>query len=317
MGGGDQREHRDEEGGRDRRRRRHHHKRHHRSHRHEDGGNHPDSGDDEPSKRRRHTKHKHRHREGGPESAVPKAAEEARVDMASVAPIREDDYFLKNPEFCTWLVSSRSLYFSELSGNEARKHFADFVAVWNAGGLPARFYAGFDAGFAVPRTRPTKQAVSEHAIREERIKARKHELVAARESQAEAREALRRGQKADRRKAAQDQRARLEEMFPKATGRDALAEKRAASRAFHKEREQDQGGGFGDYTDAQLMGGSDSFAAAKAHQSRRQEHRKHNREMRRLEVSEKVARYQAAEDQKLDQFRALIQAGPIKIPKRT
>ena len=90
-----------------------------------------------------------------------------------------------------------------------------------------------------------------------------------------------------------------------------------SNQVFYEWIKMPDSSGFGDYTDAQLMGGSDSFAAAKAHQSRRQEHRKHNREMRRLEVSEKVARYQAAEDQKLDQFRALIQAGPIKIPKRT
>jgi len=221
-----------------------------------------------------------------------------------VEPLGAEDYFAKNPEFCVWLVEARGLYFSELSAAEARGLFEGaFLGEWNGRRLAEKFYRGVPGGVGVPRVRPSaagggpsgrswgKSDGGGGGSREERRRERK------------------RAERAEREK--------LEEMFPRATGRDALREKRAAARVEGRARAASPdlvaavpGGGAGG-----LMGGGDSFSEAVAKQRQRQGRRQ---EARREQVSAKLKAHQAAEDAKMAQFRAILaqQQGGGGIPKR-
>ena len=73
-----------------------------------------------------------------------------------------------------------------------------------------------------------------------------------------------------------------------------------------------------DVSQADLMGQSNnSFAEALKRENSKKDAFRSRKEIKRLEMEEKLVKYKAAEDEKLNQFRALIQAGPIKIKKRT
>ena len=71
--------------------------------------------------------------------------------LSQVNSISEDDYFAKNAEFTTWLKEQRQLFFNDLSAEETRRLFAEFVEAWNARRLPAKLYAGV-TGSAMRRT---------------------------------------------------------------------------------------------------------------------------------------------------------------------
>ena len=132
----------------------------------------------------------------------------------SVVPIAKDDYFLKNPEFCVWLVENQGKYFGELSSDEARKEFRAFVEEWNESKSDAKFYEGAvsSGGIKVPRTRPANQVVNELKIREGQIKERRAFLLDERERQHSSREDQRRRGKEDRRKRNRENKELLEEM---------------------------------------------------------------------------------------------------------
>ena len=55
-------------------------------------------------------------------------------------PISEDDYFMKNHEFATWLKHVHKTYFTDLLAEKARALFKDFVKSWNKSELPRSFY---------------------------------------------------------------------------------------------------------------------------------------------------------------------------------
>ena len=65
------------------------------------------------------------------------------------------------------------------------------------------------------------------------------------------------------------------------------------------------------------VGGGDSFAEARAREARRTDNRARRREEKKLEMEEKLERHKEEEEAKLDQFRALLAQGPIKIRKRS
>lgn len=65
--------------------------------------------------------------------------------------ISEEDYFARNAEFSTWLKEKRQLFFNDLSAEETRRLFADFVQAWNGRKLPAKYYGGL-VGSSMRRT---------------------------------------------------------------------------------------------------------------------------------------------------------------------
>ncbi len=104
--------------------------------------------------------------------------------------------------------------------------------------------------------------------------------------------------------------------FPKATGRDALREKKAASRSIARERERSPDG-MGAIPESRLMGGGDDFAEAKRREQARHARRNEARERKRLDLDDKLTKYEQEEEKKMDQFRAMLAQGPIKIKKRS
>ncbi len=65
-----------------------------------------------------------------------------------------------------------------------------------------------------------------------------------------------------------------------------------------------------------MMGGDDSFAAAKAREAKQGEWQRNKQLVRREDLSHRVAAAQAKEDEKMAAFRALANQGPITIAKR-
>lgn len=256
----------------------------------------------------------------GAAAAAAAAAEDAAgpplVPLSSVAPITDDDYFARNAEFSSWLRDTQRTFFSDLTTEEARARFAGFVAVWNAGRLPPKFYTGAAAG-AAQRTGfkwgfsgagsggAERTALGLAAAEEERAALQ----AAARQADRDAGRAITQRQR--------DQgQSYLDELMPKAgSAREAKGDARAARRADARDRDASPDvarvAGGGD-----VMGGDDSFQAARARESKRQEGRSRQQAVRREETVGRLAVAQAAEDAKLERFRALLASGPIQIAKR-
>ena len=92
---------------------------------------------------------KRRSRSGSSSSSSSSSSDEKRDDADApphasfpIAPIGDDDYFLKNHELSAWLRATRGVYFTSLSAADARAAFRDFVQLWNTRQLPRRLYEG-------------------------------------------------------------------------------------------------------------------------------------------------------------------------------
>ncbi|CAN6684263.1 unnamed protein product [Malus baccata var. baccata] len=79
-------------------------------------------------------KHKSKHHKGD------------RLSKIDFQELSNDDYFLKNNEFSTWLKEEKDVFFSDLSSESARQLFADFVKVWNKQKLESKYYEGIASG---------------------------------------------------------------------------------------------------------------------------------------------------------------------------
>jgi hypothetical protein len=112
-------------------RHRHHRHRHHR-HRH-----HPRDEDRPSSSHKSHHRSRSHHSRAG-------SPGRARLDrLPHDAPfLEEDDYYERAREFRAWLASTRRPKFGDMSGEEAREHFREFVSQWNSGGIPDEYYLG-------------------------------------------------------------------------------------------------------------------------------------------------------------------------------
>ena len=248
---------------------------------------------------------------------LPHGDEPPTSSTASIPPnqrIGRDDYFLKSNEYIAWLSERKGILFSELGSDEAHRVFeVDFVREWNSGGLRPAYYAGL---IQAPVKRTSHKWAFEGSLASHGggglgafLDDKKANLHSKFESDRQ-----------ERRKDARDQRDRLEEMLPKATGRDAVIEKKMARREEARARDASPdrgylpGGG-----DVMGMGGDDSFAAAKAREARQEEWRRNKQLVKREELSAKLASAQAKEDEKMQMFRQMLQqqGGPITIAKRT
>ncbi|GAX79248.1 hypothetical protein CEUSTIGMA_g6688.t1 [Chlamydomonas eustigma] len=230
-----------------------------------------------------------------------------------------DDYFVKAPEFMTWLQEYRQQHFNDLTTEEARSLFSDsFVSEWNSGRLASKYYQGL---VQAPAKRTAHQwsfnqggpASTTGAATSSRNDLRGMSAYIAdnRDREMEARQLDRAGRKRE----AGLHKDYLDEILPKATGRDALIEKKVARREESKARESSPdraylpGGG-------DIMGEDDSFAAAKAREARREESFRNRSLLKKEELSQRLSEAQAAEDAKMAGFRALLAQGPITIAKR-
>ena len=55
-------------------------------------------------------------------------------------------------QFSEWLRLKQGLLFNDLTSEQSRSHFVEFVEDWNARALPARYYKGV-AGTTLRRTK--------------------------------------------------------------------------------------------------------------------------------------------------------------------
>ena len=125
----------------DKKRRRHHKEK--KSHREEKESRHGER------KKEKHRKHSRRERStsdssGGRAERADSESEASLLPPGAPPPplLTQDDYFLRNIEFCFWLRREGKGYFTELSSTEARRLFVDFCGAWNARSLPRKVYAG-------------------------------------------------------------------------------------------------------------------------------------------------------------------------------
>lgn len=114
---------------------------------------------------------------------------------------------------------------------------------------------------------------------------------------------------AEAKRARRDAKERLEELAPRATGRDALREKRAAvresNRSFAARKDEDFLGGMtrGDEFGG---GGRDEYAQALAARRRARERRDARRGVDPAAMAARVGAYQAREAERMSQFQELV-----------
>ncbi|KAI8917811.1 hypothetical protein DFJ77DRAFT_457918 [Powellomyces hirtus] len=254
--------------------------------------------------------------------------------------LTEDDYFAKSTEFQTWLRIDKKKYFNDLSGRSAREYFVKFAKRWNKGKLEKRYYDGIVSSDvpAAERTRhqwkfknidesemltaqDSVHALTQSSEQFARPLTREEQKNRA-EAEARPRTGLEKDEELDRaersrlmkRKEHRDSRKHhemvLDELVPKATGREAQLEKKRATNQYHRqERDLDV-----EIPDSDLMGtnsgptGDSSLAAYKRVQERRDERRNMARDEKAQAMAGKVSAYQAKEDQTLAMFKQMAQS---------
>lgn len=191
-----------------------------------------------------------------------------------------DEYYARAREFRAWLAE-HDKYLDEMSSNDARRNFGRFVRRWNDARLRDVYYAGT---VEAPRTRhrwfsgrgsmspPRKPAAERKSASPPRTTANRRSASPPRKTagdrqyeREQAHDAAQRAAKAERRVARRETKEWIEEQAPRATGRDALHEKRREKAASHRamaERHQlDDDVADGMSTDA-LLGTGSSFQDA-------------------------------------------------------
>mmetsp|Transcript_13542 Transcript_13542/g.18744 ORF Transcript_13542/g.18744 Transcript_13542/m.18744 type:complete len:338 (-) Transcript_13542:139-1152(-) len=209
-------------------------------------------------------------------------------------PISKKDYFNKSTEFRVWL-QARKKFLDDLSREKTNKLFEKFTSKWNSGSLPDNLYEGIN------RTQLESSALTKHkwSFVKKLGDKEKFELARLRDDvdtdnqrqsfQANAltrtcdlpvssrgktgpmrkqetpydREMRRKTEKKERRDYQKHKDMVMEELVPKATGREALIEKRKQKGAYARAGAQ-RDDSVAAVPDSQLMGGSSDFHAAVA-----------------------------------------------------
>jgi len=185
------------------------------------------------------------------------------------------------------------------------------VRRWNQGRLPAKYYAGLVTapvrrtphvwGFEKSGAGTSVRAGGTEAFLSDQ-KARGFEQ--------------RMEHKQERKRHAAEQREALDELLPRASGRDAIIENKLARREETRARDASPDRAFIPGGGGDMLGGDDSFAAAKAREARSKAMHNSRHMVKREALMARVADEQAKEDAKMAQFRALLGQGPITIAKR-
>ncbi|OQR93298.1 hypothetical protein ACHHYP_02676 [Achlya hypogyna] len=242
--------------------------------------------------------------------------------------ISRDDYFEKAREFRVWLKTDKNVYFEDLTSEDAMKHFDKFVRRWNDGKLDRMYYTGIPQHVleSVQRTKhkwgfvknlndserlhlaSTKDTVdittnkstsSKESYRNEPAQSkpsssRSRQINDDSDSDIEDR---RKREKAERKKYHKHKDSVMEELAPKATGREATIEKKrekAATLHGAARQKEDSKDGL-DLSEDFLMGGTDDFHA-------RVQRRKAAIDRRQDEKQQRVAAAQDAESARMQKF---------------
>ena len=258
-----------------------------------------------------------------------RAAPVARVDLGPPCgvPPREaakaDAYFQLNYELSVWLAVTRGVYFTDLGSDEARRIFADeFLPEYNTGRLPAALYGGVsDAMGRAARTEAAWRRWAEAhaagggasggggvmgpAVGPPRAGQTVAEAYAVRSDE---RRGVRERERAEARAHRHEERARLDELAPRADGGTfaARAEKAAGRREARAARDADATGLHSAGVDELGgSGGGDSFRAALSRRNAAGERRAGRQEARREHAQGLLAKQSAKEDGVMAEMRAL------------
>ncbi|CAG8738285.1 2016_t:CDS:2, partial [Cetraspora pellucida] len=260
-----------------------------------------------------------------------------------ITPISEDDYFSKSAEFRTWLREKKDKFFDELSSEQSRRYFKKFVSAWNKYKLNKKYYDGMRSSQltssettrykwkhlkinqdeletiknSVDRQTNVKFA-SEVQLRSSGIRNDKPKKIIGpsmppvrgsadynedmdQEDKERYERALR---KKDRKNFQATREMVLDELVPKATGKEALIEKKRARNSYYrKEASPDI-----ELNESDLMGGDDyeSRAQKRSKETRDQRKRDYNAE-KAASMKEKVNAYHSKEQETLEMFRQMAE----------
>lgn len=207
--------------------------------------------------------------------------------------LTEEDYYEKNKEFSAWLKQEHELYFSNLSADDARRLFLDFVRAWNSGKLSEKLYSGVHSTSRTDHKWQFKGEKDFSVDREEEL------------------EFMKKLEKSQRKKFHNEHKELMDELLPKVTGRERLLEKKFIRKEEARLREESPEL----LREQDIMGGSDDF-------KKRLERERARREKKASERNEALKEKKFSMDQKevaaMDQFKALLSVagGKITIPKR-
>lgn len=246
--------------------------------------------------------------------------------------ISSDDYFKKNPEFRLWLTESKGKVFGDLSDKETKKYFSKFVEKWNDGELSEKLYKGVAFAELSGVTRTThkwgfakeKDSMATDSMKDKIFSDTQNATLlggkpappaAARAGPASAVvaaaaggafekeeewERMRAQSKLSKKEEVKRQKERLEEMAPRPDpgSFQARMEKRAQKGHYCRERPPSP-----EMKDSDLMGGGDSI---KAHVMRQRDSRERREAQKQVQGQAKLAAYQAAEKEKMNEFRRMM-----------
>ncbi|KAG7384314.1 hypothetical protein PHYPSEUDO_002779 [Phytophthora pseudosyringae] len=257
-----------------------------------------------------------------------------------VQKITEEDYFLRQTEFRVWLAQTKSKYVDDLSTDEAMGLFTDeFARKWNRGKLSEMFYDGLPDA-VVEQTKRTRHrwgfvtklgekekfelATAKDSVDvatkkenllssggskekvqgpklEEGRSSRDRSKRPSKEDKEDGREADRKRRKSERRRERADRDTVLDELAPKATGREAQIEKRRqlGEKLHGAARDREDARDGLDLSEEFLMGGR---AGGDGHLRHRLAQRDSARRRKQEEQQEKLAGLKAKESARMDKF---------------
>ncbi|EGZ15120.1 hypothetical protein PHYSODRAFT_301786 [Phytophthora sojae] len=284
---------------------------------------------EEDDRSSRHKSHKSSHH-GKEHTKLPKGAKK----------VTDEDYFVRQTEFRVWLAQSKGKYVDDLSTDEAMELFTDeFAKKWNRGKLAKMFYEGLPEsvveqtkrtrhrwGFVAKlgekekfelatakdsvgvatrkenllssgKTRESKGPSSYEEGRSKRDKRREKD-----EDREDEREGDRKRRKLERRREREYRDTVMEELAPKATGREAQIEKRRqlGQKLHGAARDREDARDGLDLSEDFLMGGG--RGAGDDDLKRRMAQRDSARRRKQDEQQEKLAELKAKESARMDKF---------------
>ncbi|KAG6961710.1 hypothetical protein JG688_00008941 [Phytophthora aleatoria] len=248
--------------------------------------------------------------------------------------ITEEDYFLRQTEFRVWLAQTKNKYVDDLSTDEAMELFTvEFARKWNRGKLSKMFYEGLPDA-VVEQTKRTRHqwgfvaklgdkekfelATAKDSVdvatkkksllisEEKKVKGPKLEEDGSRtkrrskEDDEDDREEDRKHRKLERRREREYRDLVMEELEPKATGREAQIEKRRqlGDKLHGAARDREDARDGLDLSDDFLMGGRGGSDDLKHRMAQRDLVRRRKQEQQ----QEKLAALKAKESARMDKF---------------
>ncbi|CAI2172621.1 3920_t:CDS:2 [Funneliformis geosporum] len=257
--------------------------------------------------------------------------------------ISEDDYFSKSTEFRIWLRESKDKFFDELSSEQAHRYFKKFISSWNKCKLDKKYYDGIRSSqlmnsettrykwknlkinqdeldslkHSVDRQTNTKFAM------EVQMRSGKNDQITKRtigptmpptslqggneemdqEDRARYERTLKRKERKDFQKTHE---AVLDELIPKATGKEAMIEKKRAKNAYYRREESPDV----ELNERDLMGDDDfrsSFTAQKRASDAREQRKQAYKAEKAASLQEKAIAYKSKEQDTMEMFRKLAE----------